>query len=106
MKNYDLQCIYRTIVNRAYLSTYLYVLELIQLNGPYRNIKDYANGNVGYHAAILIALKFLKLYSIHDKYSEFLDLRVEADYNVVNIITYDDAKNAVDLAEDICRKLH
>ena len=32
-KNYDLQCINRTIVNRAYLSTYLHTQEWIVNNG-------------------------------------------------------------------------
>ena len=104
-ENYDLQCIYRTIVNRAYLSTYLHTLEWILINGPYSDVKDYAEGNTGYHAAILIALKSLKLYSVHEKYSEFLDLRVEADYNIVDIITEDDAKVAVELADNICNAL-
>ena len=105
-ENYDLQCIYRSIVNRTYLSTYLQTEEWILINGPYNNVKDYANGNIGYHAAILVALKALKKFTIHEKYSEFLDLRVEADYNIVDIISYDDVKKAIDLADEICNDLH
>lgn len=90
---------------QAYLSTYLHTLDWILSNGPYDDVKDYAKGDVGYHAAILIALKYLKMYSIHGKYSDFLDLRVEADYNVVDIITSDDAKDAIKLADEICNAL-
>lgn len=105
-EKYDLQCIYRSIVNRAYLSTYLQTLDWILDNGPYNDVKDYAESDIGYHAAILVALKALKKFIIHEKYSEFLDLRVEADYNIVNIITLDDAKKAIDLAYEICNALH
>ena len=105
-KKYDLQCIYRTIVNRAYLSTYLQTSEWILNNGEHNNVKDYAKGDIGYHAAILVALKALKKFVVHEKYSEFLDLRVEADYNIVNIITLDDAKRAIELADEITNALH
>ena len=104
--DYDLQCIFRSIVNRAYLSTYLQTLDWILANGQYNNVKDYAKGDIGYHAAILVALKALKMYTIHEKFSEFLDLRVEADYNIVDIISYDDAKRAINLADEICNALH
>ena len=104
-ENYDLQCIYRTIVNRAYLSTYLHTREWIIDNGPYMDIKDYAIGNIGYHAAILEALKFFKLYSVRKKYSDFIDLRVRADYDIVGIVDYDDAKTAIGLADEICNAL-
>lgn len=105
-EKYDLQCIYRSIVNRAYLSTYLQTSDWILNNGPYNDVKDYAKGDIGYHAAILVALKSLKKFLVHDKYSEFLDLRVEADYNIVNVVTSDDAKRAIDLADEICNALH
>ena len=58
-EHYELQCIDRTIVNRAYLSTYLHVQEWILNNGPYNDVKDYSKHDVGYHAAICIALNEL-----------------------------------------------
>lgn len=48
-KNYELQCINRTIVNRAYLSTYLHAEEWIITNGPHYDVRDYSEKNVGYH---------------------------------------------------------
>lgn len=104
-ENYDLQCIYRTIVNRAYLSTYLHTREWIINNGPYNDVKEYAGGDIGYHAAILEALKFFKLYGIHRKYEDFIKLRVVADYDIVDIIGFDDAKKAIRLADEICNAL-
>lgn len=104
-EKYDLQCIYRTVVNRAYLSTYLHTHDWIVDNGPYMNIKEYGGGNIGYHAAILLGLKYLKKFDIYRKYSDFLDLRVSADYDVVGIVTPNDAKTAIELAEEICNSL-
>lgn len=104
-KNYDLQCIDRTIVNRAYLSTYLHVQDWILNNGPYNDVKDYSNHNVGYHKAICIALTTLKKNSISKKYGDFIKLRVDADYNLVTIITPNDAQKALDLASQIQKAL-
>lgn len=104
-ENYDLQCIDRTIVNRAYLSTYLHVQEWILNNGPYNDVKDYSNHNVGYHTAICIALTTLKKNSISKKYGDFIKLRVDADYNLVTIITPNDAQKALDLASQIQKAL-
>ncbi|MBQ6099989.1 hypothetical protein [Methanobrevibacter sp.] len=104
-ENYDLQCIYRSIVNRAYLSTYLHTSDWIIDNGPYNDVKDYSKGDIGYHAAILIALKFFKRYDVHKRYSEFIDLRVIADYNIVDVVSRDDAKRAIELADEICNAL-
>lgn len=42
-ENYDLQCIHRTIINRAYLSTYLHAEEWIINNGKFNNIRDYSD---------------------------------------------------------------
>ena len=100
-QNYDLQCIDRTIVNRSYLSTYLHTQEWIINNGPYRNIKDYSKKDVGYHTAICIALTELNKKSISKKYAEFIELRVDADYDIVTIITPKDAQKALDLASQI-----
>lgn len=100
-KNYDLQCIDRTIVNRAYLSTYLHTEDWIINNGPYSNIKDYSTKDVGYHTAICIALDALNKKPISKKYAEFIELRVDADYDIVTIIDSDDAQKALDLASQI-----
>ena len=35
------------------------------------------------------------------KYAEFIELRVDADYNIVTIITPKDAQKALDLASQI-----
>lgn len=103
--NYDLQCIYRSIVNRAYLSTYLHTREWIIANGPYNDVKDYADGDVGYHTAILIALSKLKRFDVKSSYEDFIELRVIADYDIVDIITRGDAKTAIGLADRICNSL-
>ncbi len=100
-KDYDLQCIDRTIVNRAYLSTYLHTQEWIINNGPYNDIKEYSKKDVGYHTAICIALTSLNKKSISKKYADFIKLRVDADYDIVTIIDSDDAQKALDLASQI-----
>ena len=104
-ESYDLQCIYRSIVNRAYFSTYLHTREWIIDNGPYSDVKDYAEGDIGYHAAILVALKALGEMKIRRKFSDFIKLRSDADYDILSIITVDDAKTAIDLADEICNAL-
>lgn len=100
-ETYDLQCIYRTIVNRAYLSTYLHANDWIINNGPYNDARDYSKEDIGYHAAICIALNSLKQNKISEMYSDFIKLRVDADYNIVTIITKEDAQDALNLANKI-----
>lgn len=100
-ENYDLQCIHRTIINRAYLSTYLHVQDWIIQNGHYYDVRDYSKKDVGYHVAILIALETLKQRSISRRYGDFIELRVKADYDIVSIITPEDAQAALDLAYEI-----
>ena len=70
-ENYELQCIHRTIVNRAYFSTYLHTLDWIIQNGPHYDVKNYSKNNVGYHVAILIALDKLNQRRISKKYGDF-----------------------------------
>ena len=98
---YDLQCIYRTIINRAYISTYLYTKEWIINNGLYYDVKDYSKRDVGYHIAICIALEKLNRHHISKVYEELIELRVDADYDIVTIITPNDAQRALNLAESI-----
>ena len=100
-ENYDLQCIHRTIVNRAYLSTYLHAKDWIIENGNFNDVRDYSDKPVGYHAAICIALDSLNKHHISGIYDEFIKLRVDADYNIVTIITPKDAQKALDLAFQI-----
>lgn len=101
-ENYDLQCIFRTIVNRACLSTFLHAQEWIIQNG---NIKDdirrYSEKNIGYHTAICISLDTLNKQQISRIYSDFIDLRTNADYNIVTIIKPEDAQKAINLTHRI-----
>ena len=100
-ENYDLQCINRTIINRAYVATYLHTEDWIIQNGPHYNVKDYSEKEVGYHVAICIALNKLNKHKISGIYEDFIELRTDADYNIVNIIDSSDAQRALDLASQI-----
>ena len=101
-ENYDLQCIYRTIVNRAYLSTFLHVKEWIINHGTIKDdIRKYSQKKVGHHTAICIALDTLHQQKISRVYSNFIKLRVDADYNIITIIKKEDAQKALDLANKI-----
>lgn len=100
-ENYDLQCIHRTIINRAYLSTYLHAQDWIIQNGPHYDVRNYSKKDVGYHVAILIALETLNQRSISRRYGDFIELRIKADYDIVSIITPEDAQVALDLAYEI-----
>ena len=100
-EDYDLQCIHRTAVNRAYLSTYLHTRDWIINNGPYTDIRDYATGKTGYHTAICIALNALNKPQISGIYDNFIKLRAKADYDIVTIIEEKDAEQALKLAHQI-----
>ena len=100
-ENYDLQCIHRTIINRAYLSTYLHTQEWIIQNGPYSSIREYSKNRAGYHTSLRIALETLNKRKVSLKFEEFIRLRVDADYNIVSIINAEDGKKALDLASQI-----
>lgn len=84
---------------------HIFILANGFLNGPYGDVKDYAEGDIGYHAAILKALKFFRRFDILEKYSDFIELRVAADYDIVDIISIEDAKTAIELADEICNAL-
>ena len=88
-------------INRAYLSTYLHVQDWIIQNGSHHDVRDYSKKDVGYHVAILIALETLNLRSISRRYGDLIELRVKADYDIVSIITPEDAQAALDLAYEI-----
>ena len=100
-ENYDLQCIHRTIINRAYLSTYLHTREWIIDNGKFNDIREYSDKPVGYHTAICIALVFLNKPQLSELYENLIRLRVDADYNIVTIIKSKDAQKALNLAYKI-----
>lgn len=100
-ENFDLQCIYRTVVNRAYYATYLHAREWIFDNGSYNNLDSYSDGKSGYHKAIFLALNQLKQYKAGSKFNEFKLLREKADYKLVDIVSIDDAELALKLANDI-----
>ena len=104
--NFDLQCVYRTIVNRAYYATYLYAREWIFDNGDSNNLESYSDGKSGYHKVIILALNQLKQYSASSKFSDFKGLREKADYNIIDIISVNEAKRALDLAKDIFNLLN
>ena len=94
-ENYDLQCIHR-----------IHVQDWIIQNGPHYDVRDYSKKDVGYHVAILIALNKLNQHRISRKYGDFIELRVKADYNLVNIIKAKHAQKALDLAYEIQNALH
>lgn len=102
---FDLQCVYRTVVNRAYYATYLHAREWIFDHGPYNNLESYSDGKSGYHKAVILGLNSLKQYRAGSKLGDFKDLREKADYKLVEIISDDDAKHALNLARDIFKLL-
>ena len=100
-ENFDLQCVYRTVVNRAYYATYLHAREWILNNGPYNSLESYSDGKSGYHKAVILALNSLKQYKAGSKLGDFKDLREKSDYKLVEIVSKDDARHALNLARDI-----
>lgn len=102
---YDLECIYRTVVNRAYYATYLHARDWIFDKGPSNNLEYYSDGRSGYHKAVILALNQLKQHSASSKLKDFKDLRERADYHIVDIISFDDAELALNLANDIINLL-
>lgn len=104
-ENYNLQCIHRTIINRAYLSTYLHAQDWIIQNGHYSSVREYSKNRAGHHTSIRIALETLNKHKVSLKFEEFIRLRVDADYNIVSIINAGDAQKALDLASQIQKAL-
>ena len=50
---------------------------------------------------LCIALEKLNKHQISEIYEDFIELRANEDYNIVTIITSDDAQKALDLAYKI-----
>ena len=105
-EKFDLQCIYRTIINRAYYATYLYAREWILDNGEYKSLDYYIDGGTGTHRAVYLALRNMGQKSVSNDLRCFKRLRNDADYDIVKIITKNDALKAIKLARRIITALN
>ena len=105
-EKFDLQCIYRTIINRAYYATYLYVREWIFDNSEYNSLDYYVGDGTGTHRAVYLALRDWGYESLSNDLHSFRTLRNDADYDIVKIITKNDALKAINLARQIISALN
>ena len=104
-EKFDLQCIYRTIINRAYYATYLHAREWIFDNGGYNSLDYYISNGTGTHRAVYLALRDLGQESLSNDLYSFRTLRNDADYDIVKVITKNDALKAINLARQIISAL-
>ena len=105
-EKFDLQCIYRTIINRAYYAAYLNAREWILDNGEYNSLDYYIYGGTGTHRAVYLALRNMGQKSVSNDLRCFKRLRNDADYDIVKIITKNDALKAIKLARQIISALN
>ena len=105
-EKFDLQCIYRTIINRAYYATYLHAREWILDNGEYNSLDYYIDDGTGTHRAVYLALRNMGQKSVSNDLRCFKRLRNDADYDIVKIITKNDALKAIKLARQIMSALN
>ena len=105
-EKFDLQCIYRTIINRAYYATYLQAREWIFDNSEYNSLDYYMNSETGTHRAVYLALIDLGQEALTNDLRCFKHLRNDADYDIVKIITKNDALKAIKLARHIMSALN
>lgn len=104
-KLYDLQCIRRTIINRLYYASYLHAREWILIHGKYNSLEEYSNESSS-HLAIVSALRRLNQYKLANDFFNFKELRKEADYDIVKIISDDDVKKAYGFSNAIFSSLN
>ena len=105
-EKFDLQCVYRTIINRAYYATYLFAREWIIDNGKNKLLDYYIGKGVGTHRAVYLTLRNMGLKSLSNDLYCFKLLRNDADYDIVKIITKNDALKAIKLARQIISALN
>ena len=105
-EKFDLQCIYRTIINRAYYATYLHAREWICDNGGYNSLDYYISNGTGTPRAVYLALRKMGQKSLSNDLYSFRTLRNDADYDIVKLITKNDALKAINLARQIISALN
>ena len=105
-EKFDLQCIYRTIINRAYYATYLHAREWIFDNGGYNSLDYYISNGTGTHRAVYLALRKMGQKSLSNDLYSFRTLRNDADYDIVKLITKNDVLKAINLARQIISALN
>ncbi len=106
---HSVRCLYSTIINRCYYSSYLYALFWLEdefefkLKKPYEfdDDEDY----ITEHKQVRLALKDKGLGTISSELADLFKLRTKADYDPLIDISQDELNEAIESMELIFRKL-
>lgn len=108
-ENCDNRCVYSTIINRCYYSSYLYLSEWLLNKGFKVKSKDDCEIDgeifVSEHKQIRDALKNEGESKISNRLYKLSELRSIADYEPFSVLTDDDLNRAINLMEYIFKEI-
>ena len=107
--NCDNRCVYSTIINRCYYSSYLYTLFWLEDKFNFKLKKPFEFDDdedfITEHKQVRLALKDKNLDSISSELVILSKLRKKADYEPLNDISDDELQDAINCMDLIFRKL-
>ena len=108
-KGHSVRCLYSTIINRCYYSSYLYALFWLedkfkfQLKMPFEfDDEEY----ITEHKQVRLALKDKGLEPISSELADLFKLRKKADYDPLIDISIEELNDAIESMELIFKKLN
>lgn len=103
-KNCDNRCVYSTIINRCYYSSYLYALEWLEDKHDFKPLLpwEYPDGEyISEHNQVINMLKNLHLFDVHNFMLDLFSLRKKADYKPFSYLSDGELDKAIEFMENI-----
>lgn len=107
-KDCDNRCVFSTIINRCYYSSYLYVSEWLYETYNFKPLSKQEFKGLEFiteHKQIRLKLKEINQIEISNNLFNLFGLRKKADYNPFSDISYDELENAMHLMNHIFQNL-
>ena len=107
-KNCDNRCVYSTIINRCYYSSYLYALEWLFEKHGFKPLSKSEWGDdefVTEHKQVRLMFKDLNQIDVYISLFNLLNLRKKADYEPFSNISDDELNKAMGIMESIFQNL-
>ena len=82
-KNCDNRCVYSTIINRCYYSSYLYASEWLEEKHNFKPLSKWEYGDddfVTEHNQVIEKFRYLHLFKVNKYMWDLITLRKKADY--------------------------
>ena len=107
-KNCDNRCVYSTIINRCYYSSYLYALEWLFEKHGFKPLSRSEWGDddfVTEHSQVRLMFRELEQRNVGISLFDLFYLRKKADYEPFSNISDDELNEAMEIMESIFKDL-